>query len=441
MHKLKVTLKQHTPLIHFQHDQEGATLRASEVKPKLDKYIFANAIDDSFEDCKRFLMGYSEQNEDIIKRKYETEGFRALNYKVSFSLKEKISISLNPRYDNIKRKYITDDFPLILSNMGGKDSMEELADFSFYKNIEMTIQSTNDELIEILKDWIDLFFASRNFGQRQDKGFGSFSVININGENKIFPNGDLPEDTRYLKFSFNQNANELDKQKRLFQVIDFYWKCLKSGVNYTRNDQYPNRYIKAFLWTYLNNKGKTWEKKQVKQHFNLTTGNERQENTNTPSFARAILGCPDKFEYKNKNKVVVISHEERNEENKIARIQSPIVFKPVFDGNVVRIYLIINNDSICQLRNENNLRFSFECENNSFSMNIDPNVIDVKELIVQYNNHLNSKVKQSAFENDDSCDEFSLNNNLDNRQWFIPLDFNWRKILQSPSWVEIYKEN
>src|ERR1035437_9359344 len=39
MYKLEFTLKQHTPIIHFQHDQDGATLRASEVKPKLDKYI------------------------------------------------------------------------------------------------------------------------------------------------------------------------------------------------------------------------------------------------------------------------------------------------------------------------------------------------------------------------------------------------------------------
>ena len=39
MNTLTIRLKQHTPLIHFQHDQEGATLRASEVKPKLDKYI------------------------------------------------------------------------------------------------------------------------------------------------------------------------------------------------------------------------------------------------------------------------------------------------------------------------------------------------------------------------------------------------------------------
>ena len=39
MYKLEIKLKQHTPLIHFQYDQEGATLRASEVKPKLDKFI------------------------------------------------------------------------------------------------------------------------------------------------------------------------------------------------------------------------------------------------------------------------------------------------------------------------------------------------------------------------------------------------------------------
>lgn len=33
------TLEQQTPLIHFQYDQPGATLRATEVKPKLDKFI------------------------------------------------------------------------------------------------------------------------------------------------------------------------------------------------------------------------------------------------------------------------------------------------------------------------------------------------------------------------------------------------------------------
>jgi len=40
MYKLEFTLKQHTPIIHFQHDQDGATLRATEVKPKLDSNSF-----------------------------------------------------------------------------------------------------------------------------------------------------------------------------------------------------------------------------------------------------------------------------------------------------------------------------------------------------------------------------------------------------------------
>ena len=39
MYKLRFILKQHTPLIHFQHDQDGATLRATEVKPKLDRFL------------------------------------------------------------------------------------------------------------------------------------------------------------------------------------------------------------------------------------------------------------------------------------------------------------------------------------------------------------------------------------------------------------------
>ena len=39
MFQLTFTLKQHTPIIHFQHDQAGATLRATELKPKLDRFI------------------------------------------------------------------------------------------------------------------------------------------------------------------------------------------------------------------------------------------------------------------------------------------------------------------------------------------------------------------------------------------------------------------
>jgi len=40
MYKVTFILKQHTLLIHFPHEQDGATLRAIEVKPKFDRFIF-----------------------------------------------------------------------------------------------------------------------------------------------------------------------------------------------------------------------------------------------------------------------------------------------------------------------------------------------------------------------------------------------------------------
>lgn len=37
--QLELDLKCHAPIIHFQPEEEGATLRASEVKPKFDRYL------------------------------------------------------------------------------------------------------------------------------------------------------------------------------------------------------------------------------------------------------------------------------------------------------------------------------------------------------------------------------------------------------------------
>ncbi|MFK5976154.1 MAG: hypothetical protein QM493_06565 [Sulfurovum sp.] len=42
--KVNFTLKQHTPIIHFQSDQMGATLRATELKPKFDKFLIKYAF-------------------------------------------------------------------------------------------------------------------------------------------------------------------------------------------------------------------------------------------------------------------------------------------------------------------------------------------------------------------------------------------------------------
>jgi len=168
MHKLNVTLKQHTPLIHFQHDQEGATLRASEVKPKLDRYIIENVFDNDYDSCREFLVGYDSKSPNKLRDKFAS-GYKALDYKIVILPNSKKNLSLNPRYDNNKRKYITDDFPLILSNMGGKYSMDELANFSLYDTIDIELLSKcnatieDDNLLDLIGDWIDLFFCHTKF--------------------------------------------------------------------------------------------------------------------------------------------------------------------------------------------------------------------------------------------------------------------------------------
>lgn len=442
MHKLEIKLKQHTPLIHFQHDQDGATLRASEVKPKLDKFIIETDFGNDFEKCKSLLMGFNPKKPNELLPKFN-EGYRALNYKIRIEVGKKVdSVKLQSESRTNSRgekKFYsfwrrlengrTEEFPLLLSNMGGKDSELELMNFSLYEDVKMIITCFEEEISEALAYWIDVFFANNNFGQRSSKGFGSFSVLEVNGEKKDFPADEL--DSHYMQFKLSE-PNSLFFQNKLFQTIDFYWKCLKSGVNYTRNGQNPNRYIKAFLWTYLNQKNQTWEKRRVKEYFNLTTGRERHENPNPVSFARAVLGCPDKFEYRSMGKTVTIAHNEdpRNADF-IARVPAPIIFKPIVNGTSVKVYLLVDESAIKELKSKSNMQFVFKYQSRSMTLDVNPDVVNVKELIKQYHQHI--KGCRWGFENRDrDYEKFIEQYDLDGSIWFVPLDFNWRKVIDSP---------
>ena len=165
MHKLEIKLKQHTPLIHFQHDQEGATLRASEVKPKLDRFIIDKMFHDNFEECKEFLVGYNpdpQKQEDSINtlRSKWDSGYRALNYKIRIeAIDQDKNVKLDVRTNN-KGKYETyhkeisynwkgeeqikeKSFPFLISDMGGKDTEKELMNMCMYKETNLSITSTN----------------------------------------------------------------------------------------------------------------------------------------------------------------------------------------------------------------------------------------------------------------------------------------------------------
>lgn len=238
MHTLRVTLKQHTPLIHFQHDQDGATLRASEVKPKLDKFILSKLP--------------PEEREEGIKEGWikSKNGKTWLVYKMRI-----VTFQRDKEREN-------DKMALYFGNLNATSKKYP----SFYKKIELTISAIREELTAIIHDNIVEFFLIQNFGTRQTKGYGSFSVVEINREDKL--DGKPIRDIKphgYISFF-------ISKKKDIFSVIELLHKALRSGIN----GQYPySLYFKSLLFVYADNKKITWDKRSIKYHFlNEETKNE-----------------------------------------------------------------------------------------------------------------------------------------------------------------------
>lgn len=471
MKTLKVTLKQHTPLIHFQHDQYGATLRASEVKPKLDRFILTELGNGDYDsgieiakERKGWLIGKGEHPALNYKMKIE-----AANLDAEIKLVEKPpKTKVDKKTGEDKTIFSLEDFPMLLSNMGGKENKTELVNFSFsFQEIELTItflslkkkgemEEIDNEFYDKVKNDIKYFFANNNFGQRSTKGFGSFTVVKINDEIVKWEHNDVYEnDIKLMRYDV-EDINK-DSIKNVFEVIDFYWKSLKSGINCTKRlitksgdveRKNSGRYIKAFLWTYLNKKNKTWEKRKIKNELFLEcrrakTDPDIKDNNNNAFFARAHLGCPingltyripqskmvekgGKLREYVKTVDVKISH---NNETQIERISSPIIFKPVFHSItnketqksrfVVSIYILYDKNQIKHLYQASDTTFKFEGNNNVTTLPL----------------FVSEETRRYEFDFHDLISEFhkSLGFKL------IPRDFSWNEILGKNTEVKFFK--
>ncbi|MFN0202536.1 MAG: hypothetical protein ACKVTZ_13510 [Bacteroidia bacterium] len=425
MYSLTFTLKQHTPLIHFQHEQAGATLRASEVKPKLDRFIlahcettiakicqdafekekeqykssleflatceasFANEWGDLVEDAKN--DGYFDEHlertwKNIIFSRFSQEKYRQFEEKTKESffvgdtqaLDYKMRIEINP--EDLEPHYLFDSFfskaKVSLLEREGYQVLPKAPYFADSKVIgdreydkakqglmlaegrfaKVEIFSFNTILLEIVKDAFPKLLALENFGTRQSKGFGGFTVHNIVGEKYNMTKDKYEEylkikhGGRVLYYTFNETGTDLTD---VFKEITERYQILKSG------------FLKesSVLATYYKSRKKIeWEKTLVKAVLIDARGAAKGNDYSTDDknkYIRAFLGFAELYEYPRKEdgqSKVKVRHLVKDEngkidlgengtfsEGEIKRFRSPITIKVFYDmkSKKYTIYLLI----------------------------------------------------------------------------------------------------
>lgn len=375
-YKLEFTLKQHTPIIHFQAKEAGATLRATELKPKLDRFLMKKL---------KLTKIVKKNNKDVEVLKEEYKSWFIGGGKEHLSLDYKMKVNSNKiAIDTITKKVkkynrreekdivVDDGFPCFFATMG-KEWKDNPKFFSIADDLTIEILSYQTQLIEIIEEFFPSFIFNTNFGTRQSKGFGSFSVIKINDkyhtqknnvllnfkidlnqiDKKVFP---------FIKY-VDDPSTDFIKQKQLFTIIDIFYKTLRSGINLR-----GKFYFKSLLYMYAKENNIAWDKKYFKQQFlgdsHKDILNERKKHNNpeildfstigkeeTTFLVRDLLGLATTQEWMS-YKCRVRHPKEKGEdklentrinENKVKRFKSPITIKPIrIDEDTFEIFILLN---------------------------------------------------------------------------------------------------
>lgn len=241
-------LVQHTPLIHFQHSEPHACLRATEVKPKLDRFLIEQLEeDDRFGDgrWKKWFVGDgSQQSFDYMMRITPNSERVDRTQSIERAIARAEHRPPNANLHEIHKNYF--------GNMASEKKREEkkkairetFKESLFYKDgLTLTIRCFIPELLTLIDEHIRGFFMMHNFGTRQRKGFGSFTVDISTKPNE--PKGfDLVG-----KYCPNAYYCKLDNDVNADALLDAVWVIsafLRSGFN-----RGEGNYVRGFVFRYF----------------------------------------------------------------------------------------------------------------------------------------------------------------------------------------------
>lgn len=241
-------LVQHTPLIHFQHSEPHACLRATEVKPKLDRFLIEQLEeDDRFGDgrWKKWFVGDgSQQSFDYMMRITPNSERVDRTQSIERAIARAEHRPPNASFHEIHKNY----FGNMASGNNIQDTVqaiqETFKESLFYKDgLTLTIRCFIPELLTFIDEHIRGFFMMHNFGTRQRKGFGSFTVDISTKPNE--PKGfDLVG-----KYCPNAYYCKLDNDVNADALLDAVWVIsafLRSGFN-----RGEGNYVRGFVFRYF----------------------------------------------------------------------------------------------------------------------------------------------------------------------------------------------
>lgn len=327
-------LVQHTPLIHFQHSEPHACLRATEVKPKLDRFLIEQLEkDDRFGDgrWKKWFVGDgSQQSFDYMMRITPNSEQVDRTQSIERAIARAEHRPPNASLHEIHKNY----FGNMASGNNIQDTIRETFKESLlYKDgLTLTIRCFIPELLTLIDEHIRGFFMMHNFGTRQRKGFGSFTV-DIRTEPNAPKGFDLVG-----KYCPNAYYCKLDNDVNADALLDAVWVIsafLRSGFN-----RGEGNYVRGFVFRYFQREknplanDKAFVKQKVLHNvYNEATRGEHLHpygNNVRYRYVRGLLGTNENSRFcRAPNAHTPVYDIYTHSAEGIERFPSPLLFKPI----------------------------------------------------------------------------------------------------------------
>ena len=305
-------LRQQTPMIHFQYADRGAIIRASEFKPKLDKFLVKKKGGENHMPGS-WMLEQTDENKPA-----------ALNYKVRIWTAGKPEVSQMTKYtkelnnweklhhgtkNNLKDKKadLRKKYPkaqingMYFGNMGNDTTTYKETIF-YTEDIYVEIQCFVIGLLAYISDNMAEFMLVTNFGTRQSKGFGSFALM----DDTIDPCNILSYNHyEYIYGIVKDDKKGVNHGDKMLNVAADVYAVMKGGIN----RRYDGRYIKGYIQRrYMDKCGKEKtgsDKAFMKSKIITVQDSETKEkkNDNYESYSefeyvRALLGITDRIVFR-----------------------------------------------------------------------------------------------------------------------------------------------